>query len=87
MPIFSWSAVQSEVMERDIILLPAEQILAHAGGLKQAVVTRGNHITGIVSVNTALQRGLKECFTEVTFRDVAQRNFIIARGMRSCSTL
>ena len=60
--------------------------------MKQAVVTPGNHITGVVSVNTALHRGLKECFTEVTLRDVAQRNLIIARedevvfNMRSCST-
>jgi hypothetical protein len=50
-----------------------------ADGLKQAVVTPGNHITGVVSVNTALHRSLKECFTEVTLRDVAQRNLIIAR--------
>ena len=42
-------------------------------------MTPGNHITGVVSVNTALHRGLKECFTEVTLRDVAQRNLIIAR--------
>jgi chloride channel protein, CIC family len=76
----------SEVMERDVILMPAEANFfavlrqsQNADGLKQAVVTRGNHITGVVSVNSALQRGLKECFTEVTLRDVAQRNFIIAR--------
>ncbi len=56
-------------------------------------MTPGNHITGVVSVNTTLHRGLKECFTEVTLRDVAQRNLIIARedevvfNMRSCSTL
>jgi hypothetical protein len=50
-----------------------------ADGLKQAVVTPGKHIIGVVSINTAPHRGLKECFTEVTLRDVAQRNFIIAR--------
>ncbi|MGH6812907.1 MAG: chloride channel protein [Methylocella sp.] len=76
----------SEVMERDVILLPAEAdygtVLRQSGrasGLKRAVVTRGNHITGVVSVNTAVHRGLKERFTGETLRDVAQRNFIIAR--------
>jgi CBS domain containing-hemolysin-like protein len=46
--------------------------------LKWAVVTRGNHITGVVTVDTALHRGLKEGFTGVALRDVAHRNFIIA---------
>jgi chloride channel protein, CIC family len=75
-----------EVMERDVILLPADADFGtvlrqseHAGGLKRAVVTRGNHITGVVTVDTALHRGLKEGFTGVALRDVAHRNFIIAR--------
>jgi chloride channel protein, CIC family len=73
-----------EVMERDVILLPADADFGtvlrqseHAG-LKRVVVTRGNHITGVVTVDT-LHRGLKEGFTGVTLRDVAHRNFIIAR--------
>jgi chloride channel protein, CIC family len=77
----------SEVMEREVTLLPAEANLGTvlrqskaADGLKHAVITRGNHITGIVSVNAALQRGLKECSAEATLREVAQRNFIIARA-------
>ncbi|MGH6852508.1 MAG: chloride channel protein, partial [Methylocella sp.] len=54
----------SEVMERDVILLPAEADYGtvlrqseQASSLKQAVVTRGNHITGVVSVNTAVHHG------------------------------
>jgi chloride channel protein, CIC family len=76
----------SEVMERDVILLPVEadfgialRQLEHADGLKRAVVTRGNHITGVVTIDTALHRSLTEGFTGVTLCDVAQRNFIIAR--------
>jgi CIC family chloride channel protein len=92
----------SQVMEKDVILLPADVDfdaflrsplalpfdLSEFGrrpdpaigiGLKHVVVTRGDHIVGVVRVNTALRRGLESAYTGVTLGSVAQRNFIIAR--------
>ena len=75
----------SEVMEKDVILLSADADFdaflrsPETGiGLKHVVVTRGDHIVGVVRVNTALRRGLETAYTGVS-SSVAQRNFIIAR--------
>jgi CIC family chloride channel protein len=76
----------SEVMVRDVILLPAEtgfdemlrQLKPYAG-LKHAVITRGSHIIGYVCVGGGLHRGLKGCVTDVTLRDIVQPNFIIVQ--------
>ena len=75
-----------EVMERDVAVVPANAdfdgfLRQHgaAGGMKHAVVTRGDHIVGVVRVNTALRRGLEAAYTGVTMSDVAQRNFTLAR--------
>jgi CIC family chloride channel protein len=43
------------------------------------VVTRGNHIAGVVRVNTTLRRGVEQAYSGVRLGDVAQRNFTIAR--------
>jgi chloride channel protein, CIC family len=75
-----------EVMERDVVVVPADAdfdgfLRQHgaAGGMKHVVVTRGNHIAGVVRVNTGLRRGLEAAYSGVTMNDVAQRNFTLAR--------
>ena len=76
----------SEVMERDVTILPAEADLdaflrqhAAASGFKHVVVTRGNHIVGVVRINAGLRRGLEGAYSGVSLGDVAQRNFTLAR--------
>ncbi len=75
-----------EVMERDITVLPADadfdaflRKYGSAGGFKHVVVTRGDHILGVVRVNTSLRRGVEAAYSGVRFEDVAQRNFTLAR--------
>ena len=76
----------SEVMERDVTILPAEAdfdafLRQHAAGsgFKHVVVTRGNHIVGVIRINAGLRRGLEGAYSGVTLGDVAQRNFTLAR--------
>jgi CIC family chloride channel protein len=75
-----------DVMERNITILPADAnfdafLRQHAteGGFRHVVVTRGNHIAGVVRVNTSLRRGVEQAYSGVRLGDVAQRNFTIAR--------
>ncbi len=76
----------SEIMERDVTILPADAdfdlfLRQHASerGFRHVVVTRGNHIAGVVRVNTSLRRGVEQAYSGVRLGDVAQRNFTIAR--------
>jgi chloride channel protein, CIC family len=76
----------SEVMERDVTVLPVEAdfdafLRQHAtgSGFKHVVVTRGNHIVGVVRINTGLRRGLEGAYSGVSLGDVVQRNFTLAR--------
>jgi CIC family chloride channel protein len=50
-----------------------------ANGYKHVVVARGNHIAGVVRINTGIRRGLEAAYSGVTMATVAQRNFTIAR--------
>jgi len=75
-----------EVMQNDVAVLPAESDFdaflrqcASEGGFKHVVVTRGNHIAGVVRVNTSLRRGVEQAYSGVRLGDVAQRNFTLAR--------
>jgi chloride channel protein, CIC family len=75
-----------EVLERDVTILPADAdfdafLREHSGerGFRHVVVTRGNHIAGVVRVNTVLRRGVEAAYSGVRLGDVAQRNFTIAR--------
>jgi chloride channel protein, CIC family len=75
-----------EVMQKDVTLLPAEAdfdafLRQHSGGagFKHVVVTRGNHIAGVVRVNLGLRRGVEQAYSGVRLGDVAQRNFTVAR--------
>ena len=75
-----------DVVERNITILPADAdfdafLRQHAteGGFRHVVVTRGNHIAGVVRVNTSLRRGVEQAYSGIRLGDVAQRNFTIAR--------
>ena len=75
-----------DVMERDFVVTTADANLddflrqhGTASGYKHVVVARGNHIAGVVRINTGIRRGLEAAFSGVTLADVAQRNFTIAR--------
>jgi CIC family chloride channel protein len=76
----------SEVMETDILVLPAEtpfdDFLSrpdHGGRMRHVIATRSNRIYGVVRVNTGLQRGLEGVHTGITLGDVARPNFTIVR--------
>ncbi len=76
----------SEVMERDVVLLPADSDLeaflrrpGHDGRMKHIVVTRGDRIAGVLRVNTALRRGLEHAYKGLPLGDIAQGNFTVAR--------
>jgi CIC family chloride channel protein len=75
-----------EVMDRDVILLPAETDFAaflretSAGGFKHIVVTREDRIIGVLRVNTELRIGLETAYSGVRLGDIAQKNFTIARA-------
>jgi CIC family chloride channel protein len=75
-----------DVMQKDITLLAADAhfdaFLRQHGeehGLRYVVVTRGNHIAGVVRVNTSLRRGIEESYSGIRLGDVVQDNFTIAR--------
>ncbi len=75
----------ADVMRRDLVLLPADADLsaflrdpAHAGGMKHVVVTRGDHVVGVVGVDTALCGGLEHGVVSVRMGDIAQKNFVLA---------
>jgi chloride channel protein, CIC family len=76
-----------EVMERDITIMPVDAnfdafLRQHvaADGFKHVVVTRGNHVVGVVRINTSLRRGVEAAYAGVRFGDIAQRNFTLARA-------
>jgi CIC family chloride channel protein len=76
----------SEVMERDVALLPADSDLqsflrqpGHNGRMKHIVVTRGNRIGGVLRVNTALRGGAEDAYKGLPLSDIAQTRFTIAR--------
>jgi chloride channel protein, CIC family len=74
-----------QVMARDALVLPADAgfdaLLRDPphDGLLHIVVTRGDHIVGVIRVNTALRRGLADGLTGVTLGDVADRCFTLAQ--------
>jgi CIC family chloride channel protein len=76
----------SEVMETDILVLPAETALDdflsrpdHGGRMRHVIVSRDNRISGVVRVNTGLRRGLEGVHTGIILGDVARPNFTIVR--------
>jgi CIC family chloride channel protein len=75
-----------EMMEQDVVVVPADMtfdaLLArpdHAGRMRHVVVTEGNRLLGVLRVNTALRHATEGGQSQVTLRDIAYRNFTIAR--------
>lgn len=75
-----------DVMETDIAIVPAdtsfEEFLhrpEHQGRMRHVIVTRGEHILGVIRINTGLRHGLERLHTDVTLGEVAYRNFTIVR--------
>ncbi len=75
-----------EVMATDFALVPAEtnfdaflRAPENAGRMRYLLITSGNRIIGVQRVNTSLHHALEGADTGVTFGDVANRNFVIAR--------
>jgi len=75
-----------EVMDRDVMLLPADTDFATFlrqtpyGGFRHIVVTKRDRIVGALRVNTELRRGLESAYSGVMLGDIAQKNFTIARA-------
>jgi CIC family chloride channel protein len=76
----------SEVMDRDVLVLPAEmsfdEFLRQQQGsaMRHVVVRHGPRIVGVQRVNTGLRRGLESAYTGITLGDVVRTNFTIARA-------
>jgi chloride channel protein, CIC family len=75
-----------DVMERDVVVMPADADLDEflrrhgaGGGFKHVVVARGNHIVGVVRINTGIRHGIEAAYSGVAMDTVAQRNFTLAR--------
>ena len=75
-----------DVMERDTVVMPADadldEFLRQHGagnGFKHVVVAGGNHIVGVVRINTGIRRGIEAAYSGVTMATIAQRNFTLAR--------
>jgi len=75
-----------EMMEKDLLVVPADMtfdtLLArpdHGGRMRHVVVTEGNHLVGVLRVNTALRHATEGSQSPVTMGDIAYRNFTVAR--------
>jgi CIC family chloride channel protein len=75
-----------EMMEKDVLVVPADmtfdELLArpdHGGRMRHVVVTDGNHLLGVLRINTALRHATEGGQSTVTMRDIAYRNFTVAR--------
>jgi chloride channel protein, CIC family len=75
-----------DVMERDVLVTSADANLDEflrqhgtEGGFKHVVVTRSNHIVGVVRINTGIRRGIEAAYSGVTMGAVAQHNFTLSR--------
>ncbi|HEY1258734.1 MAG TPA: chloride channel protein [Stellaceae bacterium] len=75
-----------DVMETSFLLVPAAARLddflrrpEQGNGLCHVIITHGDHIIGVVRINTGLRSNLADLETGVTFGDVANRHFTIVR--------
>jgi CIC family chloride channel protein len=75
-----------EVMDKDILVLPGEmsfddflRLPNHRGKLRHVVVTNNERVVGVLRVNTALRRGLKDASTGVSLGEAASPHFAVAR--------
>jgi len=75
-----------DVMERTFQLVPAAKRMdtflrefGHHDGMCHIIVTHGDHIAGVLRINTGIRSSLAELEAGVTFGDVARRDFTIVR--------
>jgi CIC family chloride channel protein len=76
-----------EIMDKEMLVLPQDMsfdafvaLPDHGGRVRHVVVTKGDRITGVLRVNTALRRGLEGALTSLSLGDVASAQFAIARA-------
>jgi CIC family chloride channel protein len=76
----------SDVMERDVPVLPAETKLdefllrpENKGAIRHIVVTHEGRIFGVLRINTRIRNPLAQAQSGVTLGAVAQKNFTIVR--------
>jgi CIC family chloride channel protein len=78
----------ADVMDTDIVLAPADQRFddflaepAHGGRMRHVVVTEGQHILGVLRVNTALRHAAEAAPANAAggplMRDLASRHFTV----------
>jgi len=75
-----------EVMTSDWVLAPATMSFAsllvqldYDGRMRHVVVSDGDRILGVLRINMALRRAAEESPSELTLRQIASRDFAIAR--------
>jgi CIC family chloride channel protein len=75
-----------DVMSHDLVVLDEAttfsaflRMSATAGGLRHVVVTRRNHVAGVLRVNTDLRRAVGAAEAEVTLGELAHRRFTVVR--------
>jgi CIC family chloride channel protein len=75
-----------EMMEKDVLVVPAamsfEALLSqpdNAGRMRHVVVMEDRRLLGVLRVNTALRQASAAGKTDIALRDLAYRNFTIAR--------
>jgi CIC family chloride channel protein len=75
-----------EVMLSDVAILDAATTFAaflamadNAGGMRHVIVTRRNHIAGVLRVNMDLRRAISAAGPTVTLGEVASRKFTVVR--------
>ncbi|MGH7093120.1 MAG: hypothetical protein ACREFB_06255, partial [Stellaceae bacterium] len=75
-----------DVMERSFQIVPAAKRMdtflrefGHHDGMCHLIVTQGEHIAGVLRINTGIRSSLAELEAGVTFGDVARRDFTIVR--------
>lgn len=73
-----------EVMDTDVIIAPAEMSFdaflsqpGHDRRMRHVAIAQGNHILGVLRVNTALRQASEGIQSSVVMRDIANRNFTI----------
>lgn len=75
-----------DVMKSDVAVLDAGvtfaqflQMSENVGGLRQVVVTRHNHISGVIRVNVDLRRAVGAAAAQTTLGELANHDFTVVR--------
>jgi CIC family chloride channel protein len=75
-----------DIMLRDVAILDEATTFAtllhmseHAGGLRHVVVTRQNHVVGMLRVNIDLRQAVGAAGATVTLGELVRRNFTVVR--------